>query len=51
MILGLLQRDKASYWNATTPFVPVGGPGLRIGDLLRLAGAPVFDPQTNALVP
>ncbi len=51
VILGLLQRDKASYWNATTAFVPVGGPGLRMGDLLRLAGAPVFDPQTNALVP
>jgi hypothetical protein len=43
VILGLLQADKASYWNARTPFTPVGGPGFRMGDLLKLAGAPIVD--------
>ena len=43
VILGLLQADQSSYWNARTPFTPVGGPGFRMGDLLTLAGAPVVD--------
>jgi hypothetical protein len=43
VILGLLQIDTASYWNARTPFTPVGGPGFRMGDLLTLAGAPIVD--------
>jgi hypothetical protein len=43
VILGLLQVDRASYWNASTPFTPVGGPGFRMGDLLKLAGAPIVD--------
>ena len=41
VILGLLQVDQQSYWNAATPFVPNGGPGFRMGDLLTLAGAPI----------
>ena len=47
VILGLLQLDQASYWNAPRPFVPVGGPGFRMGDLLKLAKAPIFDPRTQ----
>ncbi len=47
VILGLLQADFASYWNARTPFVPVGGPDFTMGDLLRLAGAPIIDPSTG----
>jgi hypothetical protein len=41
VILGLLQADKASYWNAATPFTPVGGAGFRMGHLVTLSGAPV----------
>jgi hypothetical protein len=41
VVLGLLMSDQTSYWNATTAFTPVGGPGFRMGDLLLLAGAPV----------
>lgn len=41
VILGLLQCDQSSYFNATpTKFTPVGGPGFRMGDLIALAGAP-----------
>lgn len=47
VILGLLQRDKLSYWNARSAFVPIGGPQFRMGDLLKLAKAPIFDPQTK----
>ena len=47
VILGLLQIDRQSYWNAPQPFTPVGGPGFRMGDLLKLAGAPIIDPHTN----
>jgi hypothetical protein len=43
VILGLIQADQSSYWNARTPFTPVGGPGFRMGDLIKLAGAPVVD--------
>jgi hypothetical protein len=43
VILGLLQADQSSYWNARTPFTPVGGAGFRMGDLIKLAGAPVVD--------
>jgi hypothetical protein len=43
VILGLLQADQSSYWNSRTPFTPVGGPGFRMGDLLKLAGAPIVD--------
>jgi len=43
VILGLLQADQSSYWNARTPFTPIGGPGFRMGDLIKLAGAPVVD--------
>jgi hypothetical protein len=43
VILGLLQADGSSYWNARTPFTPVGGPGFRMGDLIKLAGAPVVE--------
>jgi len=41
VVCGLLQADQGSYWNARTPFTPVGGSGFRMGDLLQLAGAPV----------
>ena len=47
VILGLLQHDKLSYWNARSAFVPVGGPQFRMGHLLKLAEAPIFDPQTK----
>jgi hypothetical protein len=43
VILGLLQADQSSYWNAAKPFTPVGGAGFRMGDLLTLAGAPIVD--------
>jgi hypothetical protein len=38
VILGILTRDKNSYFNALTPFSPAT-PDFRMGDLLRLAGA------------
>jgi hypothetical protein len=41
VVLGLLQSDQASYWNAAKPFTPVGGAGFRMGDLLKLTAAPV----------
>lgn len=44
VILGLLQLDQQSYWNAAVPFTPIGGPALRMGDLLKLAGAPIEIP-------
>ncbi len=47
VILGLLQMDTHSYWNAKTPFTPVGGPNFKMGDLLKLAKAPIIDPHTN----
>ena len=46
VILGLLQADFQSYWNSHLPFVPVGGPNFRMGDLLKLAKAPIIDPKT-----
>jgi hypothetical protein len=41
VVLGLIQADQGSYFNAAKPFTPVGGPGFRMGDLVLLAGAPV----------
>jgi hypothetical protein len=44
VILGLLAFDKTSYLNARTPFIPAK-PGMRMGDLLVLAGA--IDPRAS----
>ena len=44
VILGLLQFDRLSYWNAAVPFTPVGGPNFTMGHLLALAGAPALPP-------
>ncbi|MCU1626303.1 MAG: heme peroxidase [Pseudonocardia sp.] len=46
VILGLMQIDLGSYWNSPAGFTPVGGPSFRMGDLLRLAGAPVVVPAS-----
>jgi len=43
VILGIIQADQSSYWNAPRQFTPVGGAGFRMGDLLTLAGAPIVD--------
>lgn len=46
VILGLLQLDSQSYWNAPTPFTPVS-PNFTMGQLLKLAGAPIINPDTQ----
>jgi hypothetical protein len=51
VILGLLQIDLGSYWNAPAGFTPVGGPSFRMGDLIRLAGAPVAPVSAEGAAP
>lgn len=46
VILGLLDVDKNSYFNATGGFTPIGGPGFAMGDLIKLAGAPYVVPSS-----
>ena len=49
VLLGLLKLDLASYWNQAVPFTPVGGPNFMMGDLLKLAGAPIVEPNCETL--
>jgi len=51
VLVGLLQIDTHSYWIARTPFTPIGAPNFKMGDLLKLAKAPIIDPQTNQPIP
>lgn len=51
VLLGILQLDANSYFNASEPFTPIGGYNFKMGDLLKLAGAPIVDPQAPLVSP